>query len=179
MHPPLPAPQLTEKEKARFFSRFERAANGCWEWRARISPRGYGIISLRGRGFRAHRLSYWIHRQVDPGEAFVCHACDNRKCVNPDHLWLGDAMANARDMIAKGRGRHNTPETHGHLMKLRTEKPRVDPLHPSQYDYPTYCQTCGHHRIDDYVERSGRRRCRPCNARRCAERKRRSRAKNS
>lgn len=79
--------------------------SGCWEWTAWLHPKGYGVIPVGGasKKVRAHRFSWELHRGPIPDGLFPCHSCDNRKCVNPDHLFLGDDRANVRDMVAKGR----------------------------------------------------------------------------
>jgi hypothetical protein len=79
---------------------------GCWEWTAAKLPKGYGKFGA-GSGRRgwvlAHRFSYQLHYNVDPGEMLVCHKCDNPSCVNPDHLFLGTNSDNQQDSTAKGR----------------------------------------------------------------------------
>jgi ribosome-binding protein aMBF1 (putative translation factor) len=83
---------------------------GCWEYQGVIHGHGYGIISLRvssrptaALAARAHRVSYAFYNGVDPAEMHVCHKCDNRKCLNPDHLFLGTHQDNMRDKGVKGR----------------------------------------------------------------------------
>lgn len=79
--------------------------SGCWLWIGGVSyPPGYGRMT---RGQYAHRVSYEIHRGKIPVGMHVLHRCDNRLCVNPDHLFLGTQSDNMRDMMAKGRGRPN------------------------------------------------------------------------
>lgn len=71
----------------------------CWLWTGARDRGGYGQFSGR-----AHRWSWLIHHGYRPGHGlFVCHHCDNPPCVRPDHLFLGTASDNARDMVAKGR----------------------------------------------------------------------------
>ena len=75
---------------------------GCWNWMASGSCEGYGGFRRDGHTL-AHRWAYATFNGPIPTGAFVLHRCDNRSCVNPAHLFLGDADANNKDMIAKGR----------------------------------------------------------------------------
>jgi hypothetical protein len=78
---------------------------GCWEWTGRISVVGYGQIKDHYKTRNAHRVSYELNVGPIPDGLVVCHTCDNRKCVNPSHLWVGTFGDNNRDREAKGRGR--------------------------------------------------------------------------
>lgn len=66
----------------------------------------YGDFKHKASGVRqsAHRTAWLLSGRAIPDSAYVCHHCDNPICVRPDHLFLGDAAANARDMLSKGRG---------------------------------------------------------------------------
>lgn len=78
----------------------------CWIWTAYIGAQGYGKINLgaRGEGIEtAPRVSWELHNGPVPDGKLVCHRCDYRPCVRPDHLFLGNYKANVDDMISKGR----------------------------------------------------------------------------
>lgn len=74
----------------------------CWHWTARVDGHGYGEIKVAGRYKKAHRLALFGPDGMGD-ERFACHRCDNPRCVNPDHLFPGEAVDNVRDMHAKGR----------------------------------------------------------------------------
>lgn len=75
----------------------------CWLWIGAMADSGYGMISIGGGTFSAHRLAFQLVRGPIPETLWVLHRCDVRNCTNPAHLFLGDAAANARDMVEKKR----------------------------------------------------------------------------
>lgn len=87
----------------RFDLSYEVASNGCWNW-TKMSDNGcYATLSVNGKTTRASRFSYRRFRGPIPSGLDVCHTCDNRRCVNPAHLWLGTDRDNQLDCVAKNR----------------------------------------------------------------------------
>jgi HNH endonuclease len=86
----------------RFWERINKT-DTCWLWMGNRITHGYGAIRHNGKSLLAHRLSYELHYGVIPGGLYCLHHCDTPACVRPDHLFLGTAQDNARDMASKGR----------------------------------------------------------------------------
>lgn len=86
---------------AHFMSKVRK--NGCWQWQESLVARGYGRYWMNGRCVTAHRAAYVLLKGDIPMGKSVLHTCDNRGCMNPDHLYLGDHKDNMDDCIRRGR----------------------------------------------------------------------------
>lgn len=92
-----------EKILLRFESKYIPEPNsGCWLWTGNCYPNGYGQISINYKSCLAHRYSWTVKYGAIPDGLWVLHRCDVKKCVNPDHLFLGTNSDNQKDAIAKG-----------------------------------------------------------------------------
>lgn len=90
----------------RFWSKVDVGEPGaCWPWTGSLTYDGYGQIRMNRKTTRlTHRVSWMLEHGSFP-DACVCHTCDNRRCVNPAHLWLGSRVDNNADRDRKGRQR--------------------------------------------------------------------------
>ena len=80
---------------------------GCWEWQGVMHHSGYGCFKDKGKFAYTHRASYEAFKGPING-LYVCHRCDNPRCIHPDHLFLGTHEENMADMKAKGRSRNQS-----------------------------------------------------------------------
>lgn len=83
----------------------------CWEWQGRTNAKGYGCLTINEMNEQlAHRVAYRLWVGDIPEGLGVLHKCDNRKCCNPNHFFLGTNTDNTRDMVNKRRQRHKLNE---------------------------------------------------------------------
>lgn len=97
--------EVCSPEKRMWSKINKNGPNGCWLWTAAVNSWGYGAFSIGGRRMVAvHRYIYQKHigRVLTPKQ-FCLHKCDTPRCVNPDHLYVGDGNQNMADKLARGR----------------------------------------------------------------------------
>lgn len=105
---------------SRLLDKVQMAENDCWIWTGSVfRVSGYGAFRLEDGTWLAHRASFYLHGKGHPGDMFVCHHCDNRLCVNPDHLFLGTNRDNVDDMVTKGRQCRHQPRVDAALSAKR------------------------------------------------------------
>jgi len=104
---------------------------GCWEWQASCYWHGYGQFNICRNGVLskkyAHRVAYEVFVGPIKDGLFICHHCDNKKCIRPSHLFQGTQTDNMRDMMQKNRA-NNTVKAKGsrhHMSKLKEEEARL------------------------------------------------------
>lgn len=93
---------MSVKEKLDFYS-IPEPNTGCWIWIGSLGANGYGNMILGGKTLPAHRISYEQYIGLIPKGMCVCHKCDVRSCINPDHLFIGTHKDNMSDAVQKGR----------------------------------------------------------------------------
>lgn len=101
----LPPPTLTPQLVEKFFSNITVNDRGCWLRGPSSSRASFSIKNSSGKPvhYTASSISFQIHTGRYPS-LFMCHTCDDPRCVNPDHLFEGTAKDNSQDMMRKGRG---------------------------------------------------------------------------
>jgi len=95
---------MNESDVKRFWDNVNKGNdNACWDWGGYLHIAGYGQFKCNRKTLLAHRFVWTIVFGEIPEGLCVCHKCDNKGCVNPNHLFLGTQKDNIQDMISKGR----------------------------------------------------------------------------
>lgn len=103
--------EINDKDKQRFWAKVNKQGKKakhmdtrCWEWIANKGSKGYGLFWFQGSNRQAHRISWRIkYHGIIPDDKWVLHHCDNKSCVRPDHLYLGNHSDNMKDAYRRGQ----------------------------------------------------------------------------
>ena len=121
-------PEQTTKQ--RFMCHVTKdSKTGCWEWGSYRMNKGYGKFNYEGQPYYAHRIAAVLWLNVSLFSAvFICHHCDNRRCVNPKHLFVSDAKGNALDALQKGRKLGGTKLTKQKIVATRSARTKGETI---------------------------------------------------
>lgn len=111
---------------ARFWSKVNvRTPKSCWEWRGSLVG-GYGTFRVGPKVHKAHRVAWMLSCDAEVGDLHVLHRCDNPRCCNPAHLFLGTNADNVADKVSKGRQAkglgHGVPGARNKQAKLTPDR---------------------------------------------------------
>lgn len=114
-----------------------RERNGCWEWKGSCNNTGYGTVAWHGKVYTAHRVSAWLVGLVKDlnapkdkrAKTHVLHKCDNRKCCNPSHFFLGSYTDNQVDAYTKKRKIQPKGEKHSNAKLTNKEATQIRKLY--------------------------------------------------
>lgn len=121
---------MTKSLEERFWSKVDKDGptmdhmeTNCWTWTGAGS--NYGVFWLDGKNASAHRVSHWLATRESP--EMVCHHCDNKKCVNPSHLYSGDSFSNGKDaadrfLTSKGESNSKAKLTEAAVRDIRRRR---------------------------------------------------------
>jgi hypothetical protein len=119
------------------------AVGECWMWLGTVASNGYGKIGIGGKSLSAHRVAYEQTNGPIPRGALVCHTCDNRRCINPAHLYAGSYQTNAADRQQRNR----LPPAKGLLNGMSKLTPeQVTAIRASTKSYQTIADEYGVHK---------------------------------
>ncbi len=113
---------MTNEEILKRLLKKVRKTDSCWLWRGRVSG-GYGVISLKGKQFVAHRVMWAVSKGglhlLLPGKNMICHECNIKLCMNPEHLYQGTGKNNAADRRKDGMKGWRTVLTEQDVLWMR------------------------------------------------------------
>ena len=142
-------------QRVSFWKHSDRVPTGCWVWRGGKSKKGQGVTRFRGKNWGTARVAWTLTYGAIPTGRWVLHACDNPSCINPAHLFLGDAQSNVDDMCQKGRHWHGRRPV-CHPERRHMGKGLCDRCYMRQYAKTHHNAICAYKRLWARAHRDGR-----------------------
>ena len=113
----------------------------CWEWQGSCNNTGYGTVAWHGKIYTAHRVAAWLSGQVKELNAptnkqdkgYVLHRCDNRKCCNPNHFFIGNYTDNQKDAYNKKRKAQPKGEKHTNAKLTNDEVKHIRQMYKNKW----------------------------------------------
>jgi len=138
----MPTLGMSLNEKLDYYTSKPILYDSCWSWTGPITSEGYGKVNHGGKQIGAHRAQWARDNGEIPKGIFVCHICDVKHCVNPNHLFLGTPADNILDAATKGRMRRGEGQPHSKLTDAQAIAIFNDPRIAREIakDYPV-CKT--------------------------------------
>ena len=132
---------MSKKQTPESFWARVKKSRGCWEWQGSCNSSGYGSVGWHGVLYSAHRVAAWLSGLLPTPEApndpkaatFVLHKCDNRKCCNPKHFFLGTYSDNMYDAYKKRRKAQPRGGEHANAKLTNSQAATVRRLYASGY----------------------------------------------
>lgn len=118
--------------KKAFEDKYIEHPNGCWYWMAAVRPDGYGAFNCRDATVQAYRASWRIYKGPLPDGLMLRHTCDERLCVNPNHLIPGTHADNMRDMVERNRQTFGEKNPQAFLTEEKVKAIHADPRTQSE-----------------------------------------------
>jgi HNH endonuclease len=107
----------TPQQRLAYYSKPD-PLTGCLVWQGSEAAGGYGYVTCEGRNWLAHRLAWTLKNGPIPKDLILCHRCDERRCINPDHLFLGTRRDNMHDLKAKREHRSDARADASGLIRI-------------------------------------------------------------
>ena len=132
-----PIPRIPDTDLPRFTERITKAEDsGCWKWTGAIDGGGYGMFSMKGVGYKAHRVAYRHYVGVIRKGLTIDHLCRTRSCVNPAHLEPVTSQENTRRQVAAARRRRGYKPKRTYAKFVPTAPEPMEPEPPKEITYP-------------------------------------------
>jgi len=102
--------------------KIQKGDNECWIWQWAIGPQGYGSVRYVDKSIGAHRAVYMEYVGKIPRGKLVCHTCDVKPCVNPNHLYIGTHRSNSDDMVERSRSMRGAKNAKTKLTEIQVRE---------------------------------------------------------